>query len=40
VDLALLERAIRRHGAKGAIVMTTCHNPLGSVMTEQPRKPS
>ena len=30
MDLALLERAIRRHRAKAAIVMTTCHNPLGS----------
>jgi DNA-binding transcriptional MocR family regulator len=34
VDLVLLERAIRRHGAKGAVVMTTCHNPLGSVMSD------
>ena len=34
VDLALLERAIRRHRAKAAVVMTTCHNPLGSVMTD------
>ncbi len=34
VDLALLERTIRRHRAKAAIVMTTCHNPLGSVMTD------
>jgi DNA-binding transcriptional MocR family regulator len=34
VDLALLERTIRRHRAKGAIVMTTCHNPLGCVMTD------
>jgi DNA-binding transcriptional MocR family regulator len=34
VDLVLLERTIRRHRAKGAIVMTTCHNPLGSVMTD------
>ena len=34
VDLALLERTIRRHRAVAAIVMTTCHNPLGSVMTD------
>ena len=34
VDLAMLERAIRRHRAKAAVVMTTCHNPLGSVMTD------
>lgn len=34
VDLALLERAIRRPRVKGAIVMTTCHNPLGSVMPD------
>jgi DNA-binding transcriptional MocR family regulator len=38
VDLALLERAIRRHRAKGAIVMTTCHNPLGSVMTDSAKE--
>jgi DNA-binding transcriptional MocR family regulator len=34
VDLAVLERAIRRHRAKAAVVMTTCHNPLGCVMTD------
>jgi DNA-binding transcriptional MocR family regulator len=34
VDLGLLERTIRRHRARCAIVMTTCHNPLGCVMTD------
>jgi DNA-binding transcriptional MocR family regulator len=34
VDVALLERAIRRHRAKAAIVMTTSHNPLGCVMSD------
>jgi DNA-binding transcriptional MocR family regulator len=38
VDLALLERAIRRHRAKAAIVMTTCHNPLGCVMTDSAKQ--
>jgi DNA-binding transcriptional MocR family regulator len=34
VDLASLERVIRRYRARCAIVMTTCHNPLGCVMTD------
>jgi DNA-binding transcriptional MocR family regulator len=34
IDLALLDRAIRRHRVKAVIVMTTCHNPLGSVMSD------
>lgn len=34
VDLSALEYETRRHRAKAAIVMTTCHNPLGSVMTD------
>jgi DNA-binding transcriptional MocR family regulator len=34
VDLAALERVIRRYRPKAAIVMTTCHNPLGCVMTD------
>jgi DNA-binding transcriptional MocR family regulator len=38
VDLALLERTIRRHRAKAAIVMTTCHNPLGCVMTDSAKE--
>ena len=38
VDLALLERAIRRHRAKAAIVMTTCHNPLGCVMSDSSKE--
>ncbi len=38
VDLALLERAIRRHRAKAAIVMTTSHNPLGCVMSDSAKE--
>jgi DNA-binding transcriptional MocR family regulator len=34
IDLGLLDRALRRPRVKGAIVMTTCHNPLGSVMSD------
>lgn len=33
IDLGLLERAIRRHRVRAVLCMTTCHNPLGSVMT-------
>jgi len=38
VDLALLERALRRHRARGAIVMTTSHNPLGCVMSDSAKQ--
>lgn len=34
MDLALLERAIRRHRVKAVVSMTTCHNPLGFAMTD------
>ncbi len=34
VDLELLDRAIRKHRARAAIVMTTSHNPLGCVMSD------
>ncbi len=34
IDLALLDRTIRRHRVKAVVVMTTCHNPLGSVMSD------
>jgi DNA-binding transcriptional MocR family regulator len=34
IDLNLLEHAIRRHRVKAVLTMTTCHNPLGTVMTD------
>ena len=34
IDLALLEHAIKRHRVKAVLVMTTCHNPLGVVMSD------
>ena len=34
IDLDLLDRALRRHRPKAVVAMTTCHNPLGSVMSE------
>ena len=34
IDLDLLERAIRRHRVKAVLSVTTCHNPLGSVMSD------
>jgi DNA-binding transcriptional MocR family regulator len=34
IDLGLLDRAIRRHRVTAVVSMTTCHNPLGSVMTD------
>jgi DNA-binding transcriptional MocR family regulator len=34
IDLGLLDRAIRRHRVKAVVSMTTCHNPLGSVMSD------
>jgi DNA-binding transcriptional MocR family regulator len=34
IDLGLLDRAIRRHHVKAVVSMTTCHNPLGSVMSD------
>jgi DNA-binding transcriptional MocR family regulator len=34
MNLDLLERAIRRHRVKAVVSMTTCHNPLGFVMTD------
>jgi DNA-binding transcriptional MocR family regulator len=37
IDLGLLDRAIKRHRVKAVVSMTTCHNPLGSVMSEPPR---
>ena len=33
-DLALLERAIRRHRVKAVLSMTTCQNPQGTVMSD------
>jgi DNA-binding transcriptional MocR family regulator len=34
IDLNLLEHAIRRHRVKAVLSMTTCHNPLGTVMSD------
>ena len=34
IDLGLLDRAIKRHRVQAVVSMTTCHNPLGSVMSE------
>ena len=34
IDLGLLERAIRRHRVRAVVTMTTCHNPLGTVMSD------
>lgn len=34
MNLELLERAIRRHRVKAVVSMTTCHNPLGFVMSD------
>jgi len=33
-DLPLLERAIRRHGVRAVVSMTTCQNPQGTVMSD------
>jgi DNA-binding transcriptional MocR family regulator len=34
IRLDLLERALRRHRPKAVVAMTTCHNPHGSVMSD------
>lgn len=34
IDLELLERSLGRHPVEACVVMTTCHNPLGTVMPE------
>jgi len=34
-DLQLLERAIRKHGIKAVLSMTTCQNPQGTVMSDE-----
>jgi DNA-binding transcriptional MocR family regulator len=38
VDLDLLERALKRHRVKAVLIMTTCHNPLGSVMSDAAKR--
>jgi DNA-binding transcriptional MocR family regulator len=38
INLELLEHAIRRHRAKAVVVMTNCHNPLGTIMTDAAKK--
>jgi DNA-binding transcriptional MocR family regulator len=35
MDLAQLERAIRKHKIKACITMTNCHNPLGFVLPDR-----
>ena len=34
IDMRLLEHALQRHRVKAVLVMTTCHNPLGTVMSD------
>ena len=36
--LDLLERALKRHRPKAVVAMTTCHNPHGSVMSDDAKK--
>jgi DNA-binding transcriptional MocR family regulator len=38
IDLNLLEQALKRHHVKAVLVMTTCHNPLGTVMSDDAKK--
>src|SRR5262249_40463664 len=38
INLELLEHAIRRHKAKAVVVMTNCHNPQGTIMTDAAKK--
>src|SRR5262249_4150116 len=38
INLDLLDHAIRRHKAKAVVVMTNCHNPLGTIMTDAAKK--
>jgi DNA-binding transcriptional MocR family regulator len=38
IDLGLLKRALSKHPVKACVLMTTCHNPLGSVMSDERKK--
>lgn len=38
INLELLEHAIRRHKAKAVVVMTNCHNPQGTIMSDAAKK--
>jgi DNA-binding transcriptional MocR family regulator len=38
LDLGLLEHTLKRHRVKALLMMTTCHNPLGVVMTDGAKK--
>jgi len=38
IDLGLLERTLRSQRVKAVLAMTTCHNPLGTVMSDEAKK--
>ncbi|HWF09560.1 MAG TPA: PLP-dependent aminotransferase family protein [Bryobacteraceae bacterium] len=38
IDLAELERAIRKHRVKACVTMPNCHNPLGFIMRDENKK--
>ena len=38
IDLGLLEQTLKRHRVKAVLAMTTCHNPLGVVMSDTAKK--
>jgi DNA-binding transcriptional MocR family regulator len=38
INLGLLEQTLKRHRVKAVLVMTTCHNPLGFVMSDAAKK--
>ncbi len=38
IDLGLLEHTLRSQRVKAVLVMTTCHNPLGTVMSDEAKK--
>ena len=38
IDLGLLEHTLRRQRVKAVLVMPVCHNPLGTVMSDEAKK--
>ena len=38
IDLGLLEHTLRRQRVKAVLTMTVCHNPLGTVMSDDAKK--
>ena len=38
IDLGLLEHTLRTQRVKAVLAMTTCHNPLGTVMSDEAKK--